>query len=154
MKSYSEYLADSERLSEQDLPAEALRAHLNAVFAYEEENDPERGYEFYLALGDRYTEAGYFEYVDQCFHKALVLAGDDPVSRAKVLVGHAGSSIILERTLDTAEVQLARAVKLLEPIEDEDTEELRVKISALGTICQEVVSRLSLEPHYPYPSTA
>lgn len=120
MKTYGEYLDESERLSQADEPRLALRAQLNALFAYEEDIDPPRDYRFYLTLGDRYSAAGYFEYVDGVYEKALELAGDDELARATVLAERALSHVATERHLATVIDSLDTAESHLNSIEESD----------------------------------
>lgn len=139
MKSFPEYLADSSRLAGEDEPQKALKAALDAVFAYEPELDGERGYDFYLMLGDRYTAAGYFEKVDRCYEKALKLASENPMARAEVLIAMAGSSLILERRLTEVDTQLITAEALIGTIDDTPTDELQEKIVQLHQAKNEIL---------------
>jgi hypothetical protein len=151
MKSHSEYLQESAELAAEGKDVEALRAHLNASFAFEEEIDTPRDYAYYMALGDRYTAAGYFEYVDQSYEEAMALAGQDPVARARVLIAHAGSSLVMERMLEAVPKQLRSAEEILREVEgtvSEDTVNLTDTLEDLKVVYLEVAARLGIEPEW------
>jgi hypothetical protein len=149
MKTYSEYMQESADLAEEGMSLEALHACLNGVWAYCESRDAPLDYRHYITLGDRYTAAGYFEYVDRTYEKAMMFAGNNPKARAEVLVAHAGSSLIMERMLDQVPVQLTGATEILQSLDGELTEDtitITNTLEELKVVYLEVASRLGIQP--------